>query len=283
MNWWSKPVIRLAACAIIGIVALSPSASAQDGKAAGSAPAAGAKAEAAKPNAPEEPKDMVRLFKGNSLDGWDYDGRLWRVEDGVVIGQTTEDKPAKGNTFLIWKGGELKDFELRCSFRIRGGNSGIQYRSTHVKTGNAPNNWVVRGYQAEVENTPGKVGFIYHEGGPGKGRGYPDAGNYLCKVGDKVVIDEAGKSNVVGSLGDKAAIAAAYKPGDWNDYVIIARGNHIRQYINGVQTADLTDNDEKNRLTSGVLALQIHAGNPMTVEFKDLRLKQFQKEKEAEK
>ncbi|HEX8916335.1 MAG TPA: DUF1080 domain-containing protein [Humisphaera sp.] len=235
-----------------------------------------AAAEPAKPNVPPEPKDMVPLVKGNTLEGWDGDPRLWRVENGVVIGQTTAEKATKGNTFLVWKGGEVKDFELRFSVKIKTGNSGVQYRSTLMPVTDpaAENKWRVKGYQAEVADAAGKFGFLYHEGGPGKTRGYEEKGNYLCNVGDKVEVDATGRSKVVGSLGDKAAIAATYKKSDWNDYVIIAEGNHLRHYVNGVQTVDLTDNDEKNRMASGIVALQIHAGPPMQVEFKDLRIKQ---------
>src|SRR5262249_15486770 len=134
--------------------------------------------EAPKPTAPPEPPDMKQLFNGKDLEGWDGDTRLWSFKDGVVRGETTKENPAKGNTFLLWKGGTLGDFELRLTFRIKGGNSGIQYRSKHVepKEGDA-NKWVVSGYQAEVEDTPGKVGFLYHERGPG--RGYPEKKNYL--------------------------------------------------------------------------------------------------------
>jgi hypothetical protein len=223
-----------------------------------------AQADAPKPTAPPEPKDMVKLFNGKDLEGWEGDKRLWSYKDGVVRGETTKEAPAKGNTFLLWKGGELGDFELRLSFRIKGGNSGVQYRSKHLpfKEGDE-NKWVVAGYQAEVEDTPGKVGFLYHE----RGRGY------LCNVGEKVEIGEDGKPKVVGKLGDKNAIGATYKKGDWNDYVIIAKGNHLVHYLNGIQTVDTTDNDPKNRLMKGLLALQLHAGPPMLVEFKDVRLK----------
>jgi hypothetical protein len=222
-----------------------------------------------KQTAPEEPKGMKPLFT-SGLEGWDGDTRLWSFKDGVVRGETTKENPAKGNTFLIWKGGELADFELRLSFKISPvpANSGVQFRSKHVpsKEGDA-NKWVVAGYQAEVEDTPGKVGFLYHE----RGRGY------LCNVGEKVVIGEDGKPKVVGKVGDKAAIAATYKKGDWNDYVIIAKGNHIAMYLNGYQTVDVTDDDPKGRALSGILALQIHAGPPMVVQFKDVRLMQIEK------
>jgi hypothetical protein len=222
-----------------------------------------------KPTAPEEPKEMKPLFT-KDLEGWDGDTKLWSYKDGVVRGQTTLENPAKGNTFLIWKGGTLEDFELRLSFKIdpAPANSGIQYRSKHLpfKEGDA-NKWVVSGYQAEVEDTPGKAGFLYHERGRGE----------LCHVGEKVEIGEDGKPKVVGKLGDRAAIGESYKKGDWNDYVIIAKGNHLVHYLNGIQTVDLIDNDPKGRAMSGILALQIHAGKPMVVEFKNVRLKQFDK------
>jgi len=220
-----------------------------------------------KPTAPPEPKDMKPLFNGKDLEGWDGNLKLWSFKDGVVRGETTKENPTKGNTFLIWKGGTLEDFELRLSFRIKGGNSGVQYRSKQVENKDPDNRWVVSGYQAEVEDTPGKVGFLYHE----RGRGY------LCNVGEKVEIGEDGKPKVVGKLADKAALAATYKKSDWNDYVIIARGNHLVHYLNGYQTVDVVDNDPKGRALSGVLALQIHAGPPMVVEFKDVRLKQYEK------
>jgi len=224
---------------------------------------------------PAEPEGMVKIFNGKDLEGWDGDMRLWSAKEGVIRGETTKENPTSGNTFLIWKGGEIADFELRLSFRIDHGNSGIQYRSKHVTPKETDKNkWVVGGYQAEVENTPGKVGFLYHE--RGSNRGYGGKGSFLCKVGDRVEIDETGNVKSVGTLGDAKAIAATYKKSGWNDYVIIARGNHIQHYLNGLAVVDVTDNDPKGRMMSGILALQIHAGPPMVVEFKDLRLKKFE-------
>jgi hypothetical protein len=216
------------------------------------------------PKAPPEPVGMLQLFS-NDIVGWDGDTRLWSLNDGIVKGETTTENPAKGNTFLIWRGGTLGDFELRLTFRIDHGNSGIQYRSKQIEGKDPSNRWVVSGYQAEVENTPGKVGFLYHE----RGRGY------LCNVGEKVEIGEDGKPKVVGKLGEKEEIAKTYKKSDWNDYVIIGRGNHLQQYLNGYQTVDVIDNDPNGRALSGILALQIHAGPPMVVEFKNVRLKQY--------
>jgi len=205
---------------------------------------------------------FVSIFNGKDLTGWDGNPDFWSVKDGVIHGETTKEKPTKGNTFCIWRGGILKDFELRLSFRIQNGNSGVQYRSKDL------GDWRVGGYQAEVCNNKKAVGFLYHERGRGR----------LVEVGQKVVIDENGNKKVVGSLGDWETINAGYKPRDWNEYRIIARGNKLVHYLNGVQTIELVDNDPKGRALSGILALQIHAGPPMVVEFKDIRLKQFKEE-----
>lgn len=219
---------------------------------------------------PPEPPDMVPLFNGKDLSGWDGDPNLWSVRNGAIHGETTKDHPTHGNTFLIWTGGTVSDFELRLSVRIHHGNSGIQYRSKHLDR-TKPNRWIVSGYQAEVANEPGRAGFLYHERGRGR----------ICLVGEKVVMTPDGKKKVVGSLGDRKAIAAVYRKArseddpPWNEYVIIAKGNHLRHWINGVQTIDLVDDDPKGRLLSGIIALQIHAGGPMWVEFKDLRLKRY--------
>jgi len=210
---------------------------------------------------------FTSIFNGQDLTGWDGNPRLWSVKDGAITGQTTPENPAHGNTFLIWTNGEAGDFELRCSFKLTPGdskgfaNSGVQYRSKVVNQAN----WVVHGYQADMEAGPTYTGILYEEGIRG----------ILATRGEKVVWDKDCKKQVVGSLGDPAEIAAAIKKGDWNDYVIIARRNHLQQFINGRQTIDVTDDCEAKRAMSGVLALQIHAGSPMMAQFKDLRLKRL--------
>ncbi len=132
--------------------------------------------------APDETAGMKSIFNGKDLTGWDGDPRLWSVKDGAIHGETTAENPAKGNTFLIWKDGVTKDFELRLSFRCTAtNNSGIQYRSKHITDGRVRNKWVVRGYQHEIRNElklPSVAGFIYDEGGqarshvPGRREGH---------------------------------------------------------------------------------------------------------------
>jgi hypothetical protein len=220
--------------------------------------------------APDEPADMKRIFNGEDLTGWDGDPRLWSVRDGAIHGETTAQHPANGNTFLIWKDGVTKDFELRLSFRCTAtNNSGIQYRSKHITEGNVRNPWVVRGYQHEIRNQvalPSVAGFIYEEGGK-RGR--------MCLVGEKAVWGEDGKKTVTETLIDAAEFEKLFKLDDWNDVVIIAKGPHIRHYLNNRLILDCTDNHPQLALREGVLALQLHAGKPMWAEFKDLRIKEL--------
>lgn len=214
---------------------------------------------------PAQPKEagFETIFDGHSLDGWDGDPRLWSVVDGAIRGKTTEENPARGNTFCVWRGGKLKNFVLKLKFRIENGNSGVQYRSQESPK------WRVGGYQAEVDNSLGHVGFLYHERGRGS----------LVNVGDFVVLrrDEDGKvlKNAVGKVADVEALKKAgyCRLKDWNEYTIVARGNHLLHYLNGYPMIEMIDNDPKGRAMEGILALQIHAGPPMVVEFKDIRLK----------
>jgi len=212
--------------------------------------------------------DWVPLFNGKDLTGWDGDTRLWSVKDGVIHGETTAENPAKNNTFLVWRGGSPRDFELKIKFRIQNSNSGIQYRSKEF------DKWRIAGYQAEVVNEA-SAGFLYHEAGRAS----------LVNVGEFVLIDKDGKTQVVGSVNDKAELVKAgfVRQKDWNEYHIVCRGNHIVHYLNGYQTVELIDNDRvtnpsdpkdnKGSSREGLIALQIHVGPPMIVEFKDISLK----------
>ena len=216
--------------------------------------------------APPEPKDMKAIFNGKDLSGWDGDPKLWSVKDGAIRGETTPEKKAKGNTFLVWQGGKTKDFELRLSFRCStANNSGIQYRSV----ADSNNKWRVRGYQHEIRNSnkpPSVSGFIYDEGGILGKRGR------TCMVGEKAVTDDKGKKKVLDTLITKEEYQKLFKVDQWNDVIIIAKGNHIQHYMNGRLVLDFTDNHPKAR-TDGVLALQLHAGKPMWAEFKNIRIK----------
>jgi hypothetical protein len=218
--------------------------------------------------APAEPKEMKSLFNGKDLSGWDGDSRLWSVKDGVIHGETTDEVKANGNTFLICKDTVLKNFELRLSFRCNAtNNSGIQYRSKHI-TEKVRNKWVVRGYQHEIRNEiklPSVSGFIYDEGGLTGGRGR------TCLVGEKAEWVD-GKKKITGTLIDQAGWDKLFKLDDWNDVIIRCEGTHIQHYMNGRLTLDFKD-AKKNALLEGILAVQLHAGKPMWVDFKDIRIK----------
>jgi hypothetical protein len=210
-------------------------------------------------------KGFQRLFNGRDLSGWDGNPKLWSVKDGAITGQTTAENPARGNTFLIWTNGTPGDFEFRCSFKLVPGdakgfaNSGVQYRSRIFD----PANWVVGGYQADMEAGPNYTGILYEE----RLRGI------MALRGEKVVWTKDDKKQVVGSVGTAAEIEGSLKKGDWNDYVIIAKGNHLQQFINGKATVDVTDECEAKRALSGLIALQLHAGSPMMAQFKNIRIK----------
>ncbi len=208
------------------------------------------------------------LFNGKDLTGWEGNTELWSVKDGVIAGQTTAEKPAGGNTFLIWKAGEVEDFILTFKYKMTPGddkkfvNSGVQYRSKVVDD----KNWVVAGYQADFEYGDTYSGILYEE----KGRGI------LAQRGQKVSISKGDspdkpKIEVTGETGKSPEIQAAIKKDDWNEYKVIAKGGRLQHYINGKLTVDVTDKTDEGA-KKGILALQLHAGPPMKVEFKDLML-----------
>jgi Domain of Unknown Function (DUF1080) len=220
---------------------------------------------------PPEAPDMKVLFNGKDLTGWDGSPDLWSVRDGVIHGETTDEKKAEGNTFLIWKDGKLADFELRLSFRCNAANnSGIQYRSRHITDG-VKNKWVVRGYQHELRNEvdfPNVSGFIYDEGGK-RGR--------ICLIGEKGSWETDGKKTASANLIDQEGWKKLFKLDDWNDVVIIGKGKNIQHYMNGKLVLDFTDNHPELALKEGVIALQLHAGKPMWAEFKNIRIRDLSK------
>jgi len=212
---------------------------------------------------PADEPGFVPIFDGKSLQKWDGNPDFWRVEEGAITGQTTKENPTKGNTFIIWRGGEVGDFELKLEYRIVGGNSGIQYRSFEVED----DPWVVGGYQGDFEAGDRYSGILYGE----RFRGI------LALRGQKTVIGADHKPTTVGSVGDSDEIQAKIKKEDWNAYHIIARGNKFVHKINGLTTIECTDNDKEKRRATGIVALQLHAGPPMKVQFRNIRLKKFDK------
>jgi hypothetical protein len=188
----------------------------------------------------------VSLFNGTSLAGWEGKPEFWRVENGVIVGETTAENPTKDNTFLIWRQGLVDDFELTLAYRITGtpkANSGIQYRSKDL------GDFVVGGYQADFEAGPTYSGIIYEE----RGRGI------LCQRGERVTIAADGTKVVGEPIGDTAELQKAIEQGDWNEYRVVARGPKLQHFINGQLMSEVLDEQADKRSLQGVLALQLHA------------------------
>ncbi|MFM8890849.1 MAG: DUF1080 domain-containing protein, partial [Planctomycetia bacterium] len=200
---------------------------------------------------------FVPIFDGRSLDGWEGKSEFWSVRDGAIVGETTVEKPTPGNTFLIWRQGDVDDFELALKYRITGGNSGIQYRSKDFGDS------VVGGYQADFEAGASYSGILYEE----RGRGI------LAQRGERIAIAEDGTKTAGERLGKSDELAKVIRQGDWNDYRIVARGTRLQHFINGTLMSETVDRQADKRSAKGVLALQLHAGPPMKVEFKDIGLK----------
>jgi len=214
-------------------------------------------------NAFAQEKGFVSIFDGKTLNGWkSSDMNYWSVTDGAITGKTTAAKPLRSNQFLVWQWGQLDDFELKLKYRIQGtdgANSGIQFRSRVLKGG------PVAGYQADIDRGGNWTGALYDE----RGRGI------LCARGDKITLAEKKENVVRTAVADKKELWTHVDKDGWNDYHIIARGSHLVLKINGHVMSEITDNQKGHLDLSGVLALQLHTGPPMTIQFKDIYLKRL--------
>lgn len=213
-------------------------------------------------SARSQDKGFVKIFDGKSLKGWKGDSQHWKVEKGIIVGEVTPEKQLKENTFLIWEGADVADFELKIQYKISsGGNSGIQYRSELVPGVT----FGLKGYQADIDGKNEYTGLNYEE----RGRGF------IAKRGEKVVVNELGKPVLEQSLGNTDSLARSLKLNEWNEYHLIVIGNRMQHYINGVLMSDAIDNDVAHRKAFGLLGLQAHVTPEMRVEFKNIRLKQL--------
>ena len=195
------------------------------------------------------------LFNGKDLAGWDGNPGLWSVQDGAITGKTTGPAQLKYNQFLIWRGGKVKNFELRLKVKHQGNNTGVQYRSRELPENGA---WSIGGYQCDMHSNPPYNAMVYDE----RGRGI------ITQNGQRVVIDPSGQKWVTDEHEP-----VKVDPSEWHDYTIIANGNHLIHQIDGKVTIDLTDHEEKARSLEGLLAFQIHQGPAMTVQIKDVMIK----------
>jgi hypothetical protein len=203
------------------------------------------------------PEGFTAIFNGKDLRGWDGSPKYWKVEDGCLTG--TADGTLKYNRFITWRGGTVKNFELRVQVKVSPtGNSGLQYRGTErPDLGES----VVTGYQCDVVPTRADYnGMLYEE----RGR------RILAHTGERVVIDTQGQPWVVGHFPLRE-----FKPDQWHAYRVLVEGNHHRHWIDGHPTVDVIDLDPKGRKLEGVLAVQVHVGPPMTIQYRDFLLKRL--------
>ena len=219
----------------------------------------------------ESHEGFTSIFDG-TLKGWDGDPKFWRAEAGAIVGQTTPDNKLTENTFIIWRAGEPADFELKLEYRISATNSGIQIRSVHLppgpdgRGGTIAGKWVMKGYQADIDFANQFTGQIYEE----RGRAF------LAMRGQFSYVGTDGAPKVAGTLqasGDE--LKAVIKQNDWNQVHLIARGNLITEILNGHVTSVLIDDDAKGRALKGLIGFQMHVGDPMKVEFRNIWLKQY--------
>lgn len=200
------------------------------------------------------------MFDGKTLAGWKGDTKVWRVENNTIIGETTASDPIKSNTFLMYEKQQPSDFELIAEFKIsKSGNSGIQYRSVTIDS--IP--FTLKGYQADIDGNNVYTGQNYEE----RGRGF------LAKRGEIAVLENGKEPEITSMIADPDSLKSVIKVEDWNEIRIIAKGNHLRHYINGALMCDVTDNDGELRKSKGIIGFQVHAGPPMKIEYRNVRIK----------
>jgi hypothetical protein len=202
------------------------------------------------------------IFDGKTLKGWEGDPKYWRVEQGCLVGEVTPETILKQNSFIIWRGGVTRDFELKVEYRVSAqGNSGINYRS--VELPGQP--WAMKGYQADIEGQDRYTGQVYEE----RGR------TFLALRGQVTHATEGGKREIIASLGDAKELQAWVKKEDWNQYHLIIRGNVLMHILNGHVMSVVIDDDTKERRFDGSLGVQVHVGPPMKIEYRNFRLKKL--------
>lgn len=225
----------------------------------------------------QDAEGYVPIFDGKTLNNWKGDSTYWKVEDGCLVGVVTPSTLLKRNTFIIWQGKMPENFEIKVDYKVSGeGNSGINYRSEQVE--GVP--YALRGYQADLNGPNTYTGSNYEE----RGR------TTLASRGQKVTLTTPSpgdslkahiKDNqwllksVTGTLGDIEALKAAIKVDDWNEYHIVAKGNHLWHYVNGILMSEVIDNDTINRKFNGLLGVQVHVGPPMRIAYRNFRLKKL--------
>lgn len=206
------------------------------------------------------------IFNGKTLEDWEGDPAYWRVENNCLTGEITLQTIVKSNTFVIWRGGAPKDFELKVEYQITsGGNSGVNYRSVVVPDPVTPaNKFAMRGYQADIDGRNVYTGQNYEE----KGR------LFLALRGQMTHVLPGRRPIILSSLGDGNELKGVITP-EWNQYHLIIRGNILMHILNGRLMSAVIDDDESGRKMEGLIGVQVHVGGPMKVQYRNFRLKEL--------
>ena len=200
------------------------------------------------------------IFDGKTLAGWEGDPTYWRVENGALVGEITPATLLKRNSFILWRGGEVEDFELKLQYRVSSkGNSGIGYRCVPIE--GEP--WAVRGYQADIEGDDNWTGINYEE----RGR------TFLANRGQKTIVEPGERPRLVEQFARPEELQAKVRKKDWNDYHVIVRGSRMIHILNGHLMSEVLDRDGRLGQRRGLLGVQVHVGPPMTIEYRNILLK----------
>jgi 3-keto-disaccharide hydrolase len=214
-------------------------------------------------------KDFISIFNGKDFQGWEGDTTYWKVKGGTMVGEITPQNLLKRNSFIIWRGGQPADFELKIDYRISAsGNSGVNYRSVEIDS--LP--FSLKGYQCDIDGKDAsRVGFPVHTG-----QNYEERGRqFLARRGQRVAVDVDKKVVVIDTLGEREILLKSIHFDDWNEIHLVVIGNNMKHYINGTLMSEVTDNDTSNRTMKGLIGVQVHVGPPMKVEFRNIRLKTY--------
>jgi hypothetical protein len=206
------------------------------------------------------------IFDGKTLTGWEGSPTYWRVENGALVGEITSETVIKSNTFIIWRGGRPRDFDLKLEYRITAaGNSGINYRSAQVPDPVTPaNKFAMKGYQFDIDGRKQYTGNNYEE----KGRLFLALRGQLTRVvGGRV-------PELVSTFADGAELAK-HITDDWNAVHIMARGNTLTHTLNGHLMCFVVDDDAPNRPADGLIGMQVHVGPAMKIEYRNIRIKNW--------
>jgi hypothetical protein len=202
------------------------------------------------------------IFDGETLNGWEGDPTYWRVEDGALVGEVTPETVLQRNSFIIWRGGTVSDFELKVEYRVSAmGNSGINYRSIRL----TDHPYSLSGYQADIDGRNRYTGQLYEE----RGR------TFLTTRGQLNHDKGENRPEIIASVGDSTQLTQWIKVDDWNEYHLIVRGNVIIHLVNGHVMSMFIDDDAEHRRFEGLLGVQVHTGPPMKIEYRNFRLKRL--------